>query len=115
MKIGMIVVFAMIFGLSSCGYSSRNNDLTGQVKKVIHQTPIICPDRTDVDVSLGVMQNGVGSMSNQDLFLSVYDSTVEKELVDAAATGKPVKLEYGIKRWVWCGEDHLVTGFTYLK
>lgn len=46
----IIYVGLLLWGLSG----------TAQVKKVEHDTPLICPDQVNVDLSLGVMQNGVG-------------------------------------------------------
>src|SRR5579859_447764 len=49
----------------ACGNSSVGNELEGQVKKVVKRTPIFCSDYVEADVSLGVIRNGVGSMSQE--------------------------------------------------
>ncbi len=101
---------------SGCGYSSRKNDLTGQVKKVIHHTPLVCPDYVEVDVSLGVMRNGTGSISNQDVWLVVTDKADEQKLDAAAVSGAPVKVTYDDKRFFWCTQNgHRVAGVEVLK
>lgn len=99
----------LIFGclaLSACGYTSKNNELIGQVKKVISVTPLICPDRIDVNVSLGVMRNGVGSMSHEDMMASVYDTKVIDVLKKASESGAIVKMGYSVHRIVICPNDH---------
>lgn len=95
--------------LSSCGYKSRNNELVGQAKKVVNQTPLICPDRSDADISLGVMRNGVGSMSTQDVWLTIANETDRTLLTEAAAKGLLVKVSYNVARVTFCSEDHIVT------
>lgn len=95
--------------ISGCGYSSMNNELTGQVKKVVAQTPIFCPRRTDVDVSLGVMRNGVGSMSHEDAFGTVTDPEAIGLLRQAAETGAIVKITYNMARIRFCEENREIT------
>lgn len=95
--------------LTGCGYSSKNNESIGQPKKVVNLTPILCNDRVDVDVSLGVMRGGVGSMSTEDLWLTVPHDSDQKLLTEAAAKGKLVKVNYDVKRLTWCWSDHIVT------
>lgn len=84
--------------LSSC-YSARQNELVGQVKKVVSQTPMLCDDYTEVDISLGVLRNGIGSMSKEDVYMyvpSVNDIAVFK---DAAQSGRLVTVTYDVKRF----------------
>lgn len=99
-----LISVLILSGLVGCGYSSRNNELTGQVKKVIHQTPIICPNRVDVDISLGVMRNGVGSMSSQDVYATVINESDVKLLEKAAEAGALVKLNYDQVRLTICNQ-----------
>ena len=54
MKYAMILA---MLALTSCGYSSKENEMIGQVKKVAHQTPIFCDDRVDADISPGIPPN----------------------------------------------------------
>lgn len=100
--------------LAGCGYSAKENEMVGQVKKVVEQTPLICGDYTEADVSLGVLRNGNGSMSKEDVILRVNDPAQKKLLKAAAETGNPVKISYDIKRFVWCGPDHILTNVEYL-
>lgn len=88
--------------LLACGDSSTNNTLTGQVKKLHHVTPIVCPNRVDVDVSMGVMRNGVGSMSTQDMWIVVSDTSFVPMLEDAVKTGALVDIEYNEARLLIC-------------
>lgn len=109
----LILILALT--MTGCGYSSRQNDAVGQIKKVVHQTPLICPERTDMDMSLGVMRNGVGSMSSQDLWFTLKDESQAKTLNEAAQTGAIVKLTYSVARLTFCTEDHLVDSVEVLK
>lgn len=106
MKSVFLIVALILMG---CGYSSRNNESIEQAKKVVNQTPILCNDRVDADISLGVMRGGVGSMSTEDLWLTVPHESDQKLLIEAAAKGKLVKVNYDIKRITWCWNDHIVT------
>lgn len=101
--------------LASCGYSAKENEMVGQVKKVVEQTPVICGDYTEADVSLGVLRNGNGSMSREDVILRVNNAEFKKLLKSAAETGRPVKIAYDIKRVAWCGPDHILTSVEYLE
>lgn len=100
------LVFTMTGG---CGYSSTDNELIAQPKKVFHQTPIVCPNRNDVDVSLGVMRGGVGSMSVADMMLTVNNPKDVATLEKAIADGKLVKIRYNEFRLALCQEDNDLT------
>lgn len=89
------LVLGLMF-LVGCGYSSVDNELIGQVKKVKHMTPIVCYDYSTADVSLGIMRNGVGSLSNQDVWLTVPEK-LEEEFKKANESGAIVKIKY--KEW----------------
>lgn len=109
-----ITLFALLLAasmmlLSACGYSSQDNESIGQIKKVANMTPILCGKRTDVDLSLGVMRNGVGSMSQQDLWLTVRNPQLVNTLKKAAETGAIVKVKYDEARVNFCWQDHELT------
>jgi hypothetical protein len=101
--------------LTGCGYSSMQNETIGQVKKVVKNTPLICPDYVDADVSLGVMRNGVGSMSTEDLWFYVPDEQARQTLAQAAQTGALVKITYDVKRVTFCVSDHFVSKVELVK
>lgn len=103
----LILITAMF--LIGCGYSSKDNEVVGQVKRVMVNTPIICPDFYDVDLSMGMMKNGTGSVSKEDLWLYIPDKAVYETLKQAASSGIPVKITYDVKRTTYCVEDHVVT------
>ena len=109
-----ILLLALI-SLSACGYSSRDNELSGQVKRVTLLTPIICPDRTDVHISLGIMRNGVGSMSHEDISATAWDSAAIGKLKEAAESGAIVKVKYNAHRFTWCQDPWEVTAVEILK
>lgn len=90
---------------AGCGMSSVNNEVLGQVKGVIQQTPLLCPDQTVVDISLGVLRNGVGSMSTQDIYVRVSSEAHRKLLLDAQLNGALVKVIYNTQRVRWCWHE----------
>jgi hypothetical protein len=106
---------AVVVMLSGCGYSAVDNEFAGQVKKVVHQTPIFCAERYDTDISLGVLRNGVGSMSQEDVWLTVPNQDDQKLLKQAAETGQIVKVKYDVYRVTWCWQDHVVRGVELTK
>lgn len=103
MKIATLLVLA--FAMTSCGYTARNGELIGQVKKITNVTPIFCPDRVDVDISLGVIRNGVGSMSSEDVWATIKDSQVITALRAANESGAIVKVVYDVHRFIFCQEE----------
>lgn len=105
-----IMPFLACLALTGClGDSSADNDLIGQVKKVHHNTPLLLPDYDDVDVSLGVMRGGVGSMSTQDMWLYVPNPEDMKVLKDASESGALVKITYSVSRARFYVENDMVT------
>ena len=111
-----IFILALILAaLSGCGYSATNSEVIGQVKKVMHNTPLICPDYNDADVSLGVMRNGTGSMSTQDQWYYIPDARLLDEFKKANESGSLVKITYSVKRVSLCVSDHQVTAIEVLK
>lgn len=106
MKCAVIFAAAM---LSGCwGYSSVGNELIGQAKKVHHYTPLVCPPYDSIDISLGVMQNGVGSMSTHDMELTIWNADDLKTLEKAAEHGSLVKVKYSEWRFALCREEDVV-------
>lgn len=98
----IVFLVALFITLASCGYDSKNNQTVGQVKKVIRETPLICDDRMLVDISLGVMRNGVGSMSREDMVLSVQNERDFATLQTAIDNGQLVKITYDARRFAFC-------------
>lgn len=98
----------IIAALTACGYSSTGNALEGQVKKLVHRTPIVCPDYMEADISLGVMRNGVGSLSKEDVLLAVdlADAASITTLKSAAKSGAIVTIGYDVPRISPCWPDH---------
>lgn len=104
--------YLLILGMlcvAGCGYEEVGTEAVGQVKSVINNTPVFCNNYASVDVSLGVIKNGVGSMSTHDMKLTVENPADVHALKKAAATGKLVKVTYNNKRWTWCVLHHIVT------
>lgn len=111
MKIFAAVLF---LSLAGCGYLSRDNEAVGQVKKFTKETPLICPNFSAIDLSLGVMRNGVGSMSSDDIWFYVPESETGV-LKKAAEDGSLVKITYNMARINFCLPDHMITKAEPLK
>ncbi len=109
MKYVLFMICLLALSLSGCGFSSTENEVSGQVKRVVHKTPYLCPNHYQADLSLGIMRNGVGSVSGKDLWLEVPNAGDVTVLKTAAEKGWLVKITYGVARFTFCREDHLVT------
>lgn len=103
----------ILLAVAACGTSAKNNELVGQVKKVVEQTPLICPDYVEVDVSLGTVRKGVGSMSREDVVLHVEGADVAA-LKSAALDGHLVRITYDIQRVHPCTPSHWATSVAVL-
>ncbi len=113
-KLRMTVAFCLL--LTGCwGNSSVDNDGVCQPKKIHHNTPLICGNYDSVDVSLGVVRNGVGSMSTHDMTLVIPDGETKRKLEQAIAAGKLVNLHYNERRFSWCQELAVVTAVDILE
>lgn len=98
----LISIVMLLPLVTACGYKSRGNELTGQVKKITHETPLLCPNRWDVDISLGVMRNGVGSVSTEDIWLTLDDSSLVEPFTKAMQDGAIVRVHYDTYRFTLC-------------
>lgn len=87
---------------TACGHSTTDSELTGQVKKVVKVTPLICPDYVEADISMGVMRNGVGSMSHEDMTLRVMNPADVAILEKASRDGSIVRVSYDKHRVAVC-------------
>jgi hypothetical protein len=92
------------------GWSAREITGSGQVKRVWKETPMLCPDSYAVDISLGVMRNGVGSVSTQDIVLFVEEKDVAK-LKIAAEMGAIIDFTYDVRRETVCVNNKRMTSF----
>lgn len=96
--------------LGGClGASSSGNEMTGQVKRCQHVTPLIFFDYDRCDVSLGIMRNGVGSMSQEDVWIYVPTASHYAILDSASKSGALVNIKYDVARFRWYVEDDMVT------
>lgn len=111
--VGIFTIVLLL--LTGCGYSVRDAQVIGQVKRVENNIPLLCDKYTDVDLSLGVMINGVGSMSSEDKWFYILNPLHEQLLIKAASSGKLVKITYDRKRWTWCVEPDWVTNVELVK
>ena len=87
----MLILCSLLIG---CGKSQVDVEAIGQVKKISNVTPLLFPDYTYADISLGIMRNGVGSMSTEDIWIVVKDYEQVRLLKSAAETGALVKIVY---------------------
>ncbi len=101
-----LVIIAMV--ITACGRSSVDNEAVGQVKTILKRTPLICEDYTEIGLSLGVMRNGIGSVSHEDMTLAVENTkTADVALLKTAAElGWIVKIRYDVERVSPCWPTH---------
>ena len=110
----MFIAAALAASLVGCGYSARDTEVVGQVKRVMHNTPLICDDYQDIDLSLGVIRNGTGSASKEDVWIIVSkaDADTAKK---AAESGQLVKVTYDTKRATWCAYDRVASSIKLIN
>lgn len=101
--------------LTGCGYTYKGNVVTGQVKKVANKTPLICDDFNEADISLGVIRNGVGSMSTEDIDVYIPNKELLDKLKSAEHSGNLVKIIYDVKRLTLCKPERQATDVEILK
>lgn len=109
------IIFIILFLVTSCGYTQRDSELIGQVKKVYNITPLICPNFISSDISLGVIRNGIGSMSKEDVILYVRNQQQEELLKQAQDNNQLVKIHYDVKRITFCVPKEQITEVEILK
>lgn len=111
-----LAVLAVIL-LTACGHVSMDSEMVGQAKKVSPQTPLVCPNYTAFDMSLGVVRNGTGSMSTQDAWFVVRDTQDLDKIKQAVETGSLVKVRYNTLRGFssFCVEDYEMTSFEIIQ
>ncbi len=117
--VSWVILAGILFGtyLVYCGFTTmyaRDGELIGQAKKLTRITPFwssICPEYYAFDVSLGVLQNGVGSISKSDVVLTVQNVKDLPAMRTAVERGALVKVRYDTRRLAACTESYLSTGF----
>jgi hypothetical protein len=102
-KVAIILALAIVVA-AGCGDASRGNAIVGQVKRIKQMTPMICPDYIEVDLSLGVLRNGVGSTSREDATLAIdpSDHATIDVLTRASRSGQITHLTYDERRTSPC-------------
>lgn len=92
----IILMLALACGgcISHCGHGELDVVVIGQPKAIIKENNIICKNKQLLDMSLGVMRNGVGSMSTQDKIYWIINKNDEVLLQSAIKEGKLVEITY---------------------
>lgn len=108
----MTILIGLLALTLACGKSSVDGEMIGQVKKVSSETPLICPNYKVADVSLGIMQNGTGSLSKEDVWIVVPDHLVYK-FREANEKNLIVKVRYDVERIAPCSEHYWATGISW--
>ena len=107
-----IVTFLVTVGF---GYSHKNGELIGQVKRVETKTNLVCANYDMTSVSLGVLRGGVGSLSTVDIDLWIPDTNHRDHLRKVVATAQLVKIKYDEYRVAFCKPDLVVRGVEEVK
>jgi len=111
----MLLITLICLSLIGCGYSSNNNKMVAQPKKIHHNTPILCHNYTELDVSLGVLRNGSGSMSTEDVLLTVNNDKDQVVLQRAIDDGKLVEIHYDEFRLALCVPEYQITSVEIIE
>lgn len=110
---GILVIVGLLLGSCAAGFhlgwSSFDNEVVGQVKRVQYRTPILCLNYTETDISLGVLRNGVGSISTEDKWFWVPNPSDAELLKQAQDVGALVRVSYNAARFRWCVEEDMIT------
>lgn len=114
MKYSFLAI-AFALGLAGCGNTDVDNELVGQAKKLANSTPIVCMDYKAFEVSLGIMRAGTGSMSTQDMWLTVTNENDLATIKKAVETSALVKIHYNSRRFAPCSEDHWLTSIEIVQ
>lgn len=109
------LALAMVAALAGCGYSHIGGDTVGQAKGLTRTTNLVCSDYFVFDLSLGVMRNGTGSMSKQDMLFTVAPNVDVVALRDAVKRSAIVKPSFHTRRAALCTEDYILTSFEVLE
>ena len=96
--------------LSGCGYSAKDGEAIGQAKKLTAVTPLICEGYVAFDMSLGILKGGSGSMSTQDIWLTVKDGVNLMILKKAVENASIVHIRYDTRRVPFCTEKFILNG-----
>lgn len=115
-KLELAIGLTMLCMLGGCfGYSSTDNNTIAQPKKLIKVNPILCPNYTLLDASLGIMRNGVGSMSTEDHEFVVTSDSQAVLINKAIDSGFILKINYQQARATFCTEDFFINSISIEK
>lgn len=95
--------------LTSCGYTSVNNVAVVQIKSLHNETPLLCFNYNWLDASLGVMRNGTGSVSTEDIRFQIMNENQREILQEAADAGKLARVTFRDRRFVFCTYSREIT------
>ena len=105
-----------LFCLMGClGYSSKNSESIIQPKSIQMQTPIICPEVPILHGSLGIIRNGRGSISNQDVDMVITNDQDKYKIQTAIDSGYFLNVKYNTKRMVVCNSEHILVDVEIVK
>ncbi len=108
-------LLCLVVLLTGCGHRSFDNELIGQVKKIKNQNPLICAGYQIADISLGIMRNGSGSISKEDIWLYIPPNIDIGVLRRAAESGEIVKVRYNEWRFAFCKPEDYLTSVEIVK
>lgn len=102
------LILLILLLIPNCGYTAKDNEGTGQVKKITNETPILCLNFKAADITFGSMQTGAISITHEWF---VITGEQEKILKKAAEESKMIKFTYDVRRFAFCTDpaDHVLT------
>ena len=111
----LILSLTLISVLAGCGYQGVDMQAIGQVKTIMHDTPLICGNFTDFDLSLGVMRNGTGSMSTEDIWIVVQNDEDLELVKKAQESGALIKVTFDAQRFPICTDGRFAKKIELVK
>lgn len=80
---------------------------SGTVKTINEHNRIFCPDYFTADISLGVVRNGTGASSREDVTLVIENSVDVEKLTKASEVGSIVHIKHETPRFSWCNDSEV--------
>ena len=96
-------------------YAATDIVSVGQVKTVMNMTPMACNKFVDMSLSLGVMRNGAGSVSTEDVWMNL--NTIEQIEIARRSqeNGNLVRVTYDYFRFAPCRNSRNVKKIEILE
>lgn len=111
-KMKWILLVFLAATLSSCGSSTADGIMVGQVRRLTRKTPWICPNYYNADIYI----DGKGSTEYNEekwervhKWVSITDKATYEKFRSALQTGKLLTVSYDVRSFGFCTNTAVVT------